>query len=56
MGFEEGRCGCVAHPHSYGIVYRGCGKVVQANSVQCTVCKKNGFTSGAVVCVVTCRG
>ena len=23
------------------------GKGVQANSVQCTVCKKNGFTSGA---------
>ena len=33
-----------------------CGKGVQANSVQCTVCKKNGFTNGAVVCVVTCRG
>ena len=32
-----------------------CGKGVQANSVQCTVCK-NGFTNGAVVCVVTCRG
>ena len=32
------------------------GKGVQANSVQCTVCKKNGFTNGAVVCVVTCRG
>ena len=32
-----------------------CGKLVQANSVQCTVCK-NGFTSSAVVCVVTCRG
>ena len=31
------------------------GKGVQANSVQCTVCK-NGFTNGAVVCVVTCRG
>ena len=30
-----------------------CGKGVQANSVQCTVCKKNGFTSGAVL---TCRG
>ena len=30
-----------------------CGKGVQENSVQCTVCKKNGFTSGAVV---TCRG
>ena len=29
-----------------------CGKGVQANSVQCT----NGFTNGAVVCVVTCRG
>ena len=28
------------------------GKGVQANSVQCTVCKKKGFTSGAVVCVV----
>ena len=34
-----------------------CGKGVQANSVQCTVCKKkNGFTNGAVGCVVTCRG
>ena len=33
-----------------------CGKGVQANSVQCTVCKKNRFTNGAVVCVVTCRG
>ena len=32
-----------------------CGKGVQANSVQCTVCK-NGFTNGAVVCVVTCHG
>ena len=32
-----------------------CGKGVQANSVQCTICK-NGFTSGAVVCVVTCGG
>ena len=33
------------------------GKGVQANSVQCTtVCKKNGFKSGAVVCVVTCSG
>ena len=32
-----------------------CGKGVQANSVQCTVCK-NGFTNGAVVCMVTCRG
>ena len=32
-----------------------CGKGVQANSVQCTVCKKNGFTNGALVCVVTCR-
>ena len=32
-----------------------CGIGVQANSVQCTVCK-NGFTNGAVVCVVTCRG
>ena len=30
------------------------GKGLQANSVQCTVCK-NGFTSGAVVCMVTCR-
>ena len=30
------------------------GKRVQANSVQWTVCKKNRFTSGAVVCVVTC--
>ena len=29
-----------------------CGKGVQTNSVQCTVCK-NGFTDGAVV---TCRG
>ena len=28
---------------------------VRTNSVQCTVCK-NGFTSGEVVCVVTCRG
>ena len=33
-----------------------CGKGVQANSVQCTVCKKRRFTSSAVVCVVTCRG
>ena len=34
-----------------------CGKGVQAYSVQCTVCKKKkGFTNGAVVCVVTCRG
>ena len=32
-----------------------CGKGVQENYVQCTVCK-NGFTSGAVVCVMTCRG
>ena len=32
-----------------------CGKGVQANSVQCTVYKKR-FTSGAVVCVVTCHG
>ena len=32
-----------------------CGKGVQANCVQCTVCK-NGFTNGAVVYVVTCRG
>ena len=31
-----------------------CGKGVQANFVQCTVCK-NRFTSGAVVCVVTCH-
>ena len=31
-----------------------CGKGVGANSVQCTVWK-NGFTSGAVVYVVTCR-
>ena len=27
-----------------------CGKGVQANAGKCTVCK-NGFTSGAVVCV-----
>ena len=34
-----------------------CGKGVQASSVQCTLCiYKNGFTNGAVVCVVTCRG
>ena len=33
-----------------------CGKGAQANSVVCTVCKKNGITSNAVVCVVTCRG
>ena len=26
-----------------------CGKGVQTNSVQCTVCKKNGFTNDAVV-------
>ena len=32
-----------------------CGKRVQVNSVQCTVCK-NGFTSGAVMRVVTCCG
>ena len=32
-----------------------CGTRVQANSVQCTVCKI-GFTNGATVCVVTCRG
>ena len=32
-----------------------CGKGVQANSVQCTVCK-NGFTNDVVVCMVTCRG
>ena len=32
-----------------------CGKGVQANSVQCTLCK-NRFTNGAVVCVVTGRG
>ena len=32
-----------------------CGKGVQAHSVQCTVCK-HGFTNGAVVCMVTCRG
>ena len=31
-----------------------CGKGVQANSVKCTVCQ-HGFTSGAVVCEVTCR-
>ena len=31
-----------------------CGKGVQENSVQCTVCKK-GFTNGAVGIVVTCR-
>ena len=31
-----------------------CWKGVQANYVQCTVCK-HGFTSGAVVYVVTCR-
>ena len=31
-----------------------CGKVVQANSVQCTVCK-NGITRSEVVCVVTYR-
>ena len=31
-----------------------CGKGVQANSVQCTVCKKN-ITNDAVVCMVTCR-
>ena len=30
-----------------------CGKGVQAHSVQCTICI---FTSGAVVCVVTCCG
>ena len=29
------------------------GKGMLANAVQCTVCK-NGFTSGPVVCVVTC--
>ena len=28
-----------------------CGKVVRANSVQCAVCKKKGFTNGAVMCV-----
>ena len=33
-----------------------CVKGVQANSVQCTVCTQNGFTNGAVGCVVTCRG
>ena len=33
-----------------------CGKGVQANSVQYTVCKQTGFTSGAVVCVMTCLG
>ena len=33
-----------------------CGKGVQANTVQCTVCKKKGFTNSAVVCAVTCRG
>ena len=32
-----------------------CGKGVQAKSVQCTVCK-NGFTNGAVLCVVTWHG
>ena len=32
-----------------------CGKGGQANSVQCTVCKKL-FTSGAMVCMVTCCG
>ena len=32
-----------------------CGKDVQANSGMWTVCKI-GFTSGAVVCVVTCHG
>ena len=31
-----------------------CGKGVQSNSIQCTVCKYV-FTSGAVVGVVTCR-
>ena len=31
------------------------GKGVQANSVQYIMCK-NGFTSGTVVYVVTCRG
>ena len=30
-----------------------CGNGV--HTVQCTVCKKKGFTNGAV-CVVTCRG
>ena len=25
------------------------------DDVQCTICKRNGFTSGEVVCVVTCR-
>ena len=30
-----------------------CGKRVQTNCFQCTVCKK--FTNGAVMCVVTCR-
>ena len=46
-----------------------CGKIVQANSVQCTVCKKwihkrcigvrgdlSWVADGALVCVVTCRG
>ena len=33
-----------------------CGKGVQANSVQCPVCKKERFINGVVVCVVTCRG
>ena len=32
-----------------------CGKGVQANSIQCTVCK-NGFTNGAVGYVVAFRG
>ena len=32
------------------------GKGVQTNSVQCTVCKKNGFINGTVVCVVTFAG
>ena len=31
------------------------GKMI-VNSVQGTVCKKNGFTNGAVVCMVTCHG
>ena len=33
-----------------------CGKRVQANSVFSAQYVKNGFTNGAVVCVVTCHG
>ena len=50
-----GRCGVKMIVNSGKWPCGVCGKGVQVNPVQCTLCK-NGFTSGTMVCVVTCRG